>query len=85
LLCEWKNGSRQWIDLKDMQECNPVQVAEYAVSRGLDDEAAFEWWVPYTLRKQDVFISAINSRYKATTHKYGIEVPRTITEVLRFD
>ena len=28
LLCEWKNGSREWIDLKDMKECNPVQVAE---------------------------------------------------------
>ena len=60
-------------------------MAEYTVSRGLYDEAAFEWWVPYILRKQYVIISAINSRYKATTHKYGIEVPRTIEEALRLD
>ena len=55
------------------------------MSRGLDEEAAFEWWVPYTLRKRDVIISAVNSRYMATTHKYGIEVPKTIEQALRLD
>jgi hypothetical protein len=36
------------------------------------------WWVPFTLRKQDRIIAAVNSRVKRVTHKYGIEVPTSI-------
>ena len=46
LLIEWKDGSEQWIDLKVLKESNPVQAAEYALSRGIEDEPAFPWWVP---------------------------------------
>jgi hypothetical protein len=68
------NGNLQ----KDIRESNPVEVAEFAKSRGIDDEAAFCWWTPYTFRKRDRIISgAINSRVRKTTHKYGIEVPNT--------
>ncbi len=59
LLVQWDNGTRQWMDLKLMKESNPVQVAEYAESRGISDEPAFAWWVPYTLRKKDIIVSAI--------------------------
>jgi hypothetical protein len=41
----------------------------------IQDEPAFEWWVPYTMRKRDVIVSAIKSRVCRTTHKYGIEMP----------
>ena len=41
-----------------MKESNPIEVAEYAVARKIDDEPAFEWWVPYALRKRDVIVSA---------------------------
>ena len=33
---------------------------------------AFIWWVPYTLRKRDIILSAVNKRIRKTTHKYGI-------------
>ncbi len=58
-------------------------MAEYAAAQGLTEEPAFAWWVPYTLRKRDVIVSAVKAR--RTTHKYGIEVPRSLKEVLALD
>ena len=72
LLIKWKDGSEQWIHLKDLKKSHPVEVAEYATARGIADEAAFAWWVPFTLRKRDVILSAVKSRIRNTTHKYGI-------------
>jgi hypothetical protein len=85
LLVLWKNGSEQWIPLSVMKESNPVDVAEFAVSRNLEDESAFCWWVPYTLRKRDRIISAVNARVKRVTHKYGVEIPRTLKEAYDLD
>jgi len=83
MLIEWTDGRRQWVDLKLLKHSNQLQVAEYAAARGLTDEPAFAWWVPYTLRKRDVIVSAVKAR--RTTHKYGIEVPRTLKEALALD
>jgi len=41
------NGATRWILLKDLKESNPIDAAEFVVSRGIDDEPAFKWWVPY--------------------------------------
>ena len=83
MLIEWTDGRRQWVDLKLLKHSNQLQVAEYAAARGLTDEPAFAWWVPYTLRKRDVIVSAVKAR--RTTHKYGIEVPRSLKEALALD
>lgn len=82
---KWKNGRTEWVPLKLLKESNPVDVAEYVSARDLQDEAAFAWWVPYTLRKRDVIISAISSRVRKKTHKYGIEIPRTQEEARQID
>ncbi len=55
-----------------------MEVAEFAEDRGIADKPAFVWWVPYTMKKRDVILSAIKSRIRKTTHKYGIEIPRSI-------
>jgi len=78
LLVQWKDGSEQWIPLRILKESNPVEVAEYTIAKGLDDEAAFAWWVPYTMRKRGRIISSVNVRVKKATHKYGIEVQTLI-------
>ena len=85
LLVQWKNGSKEWVPLKVLKNSNPLEVAEYAKSRGIDNQPAFVWWVPYTLRRRDRIIAGVNSRVRRTTHKYGIEVPRTVEEALRID
>jgi hypothetical protein len=84
-LVGWANSLRQWIDLKLLTESNPVQVAEYATAHNIAEEPAFAWWVPYVLRKQDVIVSAINSRVKRTSHKYGIEVPTSVKNAIEVD
>ena len=68
-----------------MKESNPIEVAEFSCACVIDTQPAFQWWVPYTLRKRDRIIAAVNSRVAKTTHKYGIEVPRTIAEALKLD
>ena len=78
LLIKWKDKSESWIKLADMKESHPVEVAEYARARGIDKEPAFEWWVPHTLKKRQVILSALKKRIRKTTHKYGIEIPQVL-------
>jgi hypothetical protein len=37
------------------------------------------------LRKRDVIVSAVNSRVKRTSHKYGIEVPTSVKNAIKVD
>lgn len=47
---KWKDGSTSCESLKDMKESYPIQVAEFALSRGLGDLPAFQWWVKDTFK-----------------------------------
>ena len=44
------------------KESNPVEVTEFAISQGVENEPAFAWWVPYTLKKRDIIVSVVNDR-----------------------
>ena len=81
----WKDGSESWIHLKDLKESHPVELAEYAKVRGIAQEPAFHWWVPYTMRKRDIILSAVKSRLRKTTQKYGIGIPTSIDHAERID
>ena len=85
LCVEWKDGSTSWERLADLKESNPVELAECAVVHGIDTEPAFAWWVPYTLKRRNCIIAAVNSRYHKRTHKFGIEVPKTWDDCVRLD
>ena len=50
LCVEWKDGTTSWERLANLKESNPIEVAEFAVAHGLQDQPAFIWWVPYTLK-----------------------------------
>ncbi len=43
LCCQWKDGSTSWENLADLEESHPIETAEYAVTKGLDHEPAFNW------------------------------------------
>ena len=84
LLCAIKSGQNEdgsdrimktWHPLKELKESYPIQVAEFAVARGVDKMPAFAWWVNFTLKKRDSIIASVRSRIARTTHKYGIEIP----------
>ena len=53
LCIKWKDGTTSWESLANLKESYPVQVAEYAVAVGIDDEPAFAWWVPTVLNRRD--------------------------------
>ena len=85
ILIEWKDGSTSWIPLKDVKESNPIQLAEYAVEAGIDDEPAFAWWTKQTLRKRDRIIKSVQHRMIKRDIKFGIRIPRSVKEALEFD
>jgi hypothetical protein len=85
LCVKWKDESTTWEDLKDLKESNPVQVAEYAVTNKIVSQPAFAWWVPFTLKKRDRIIAKVNTRYLKRTHKFGIEVPKSVAHAMRLD
>jgi hypothetical protein len=85
LCIRWKDGSTSWEPLKNLKETNPVEVAEYAVAMGIAGEPAFSWWVPFTLKKRNRIIAAVNKRYMLRTHKFGVEIPKTVRQALEID
>jgi hypothetical protein len=88
LCCQWKDDSTYWESLADLKKSHPIETAEYAVTKGLDHEPAFNWWVPHVLRKRDQIISLVHrrtTRYLKRTHKFGIEIPKTPIEALALD
>eukprot|EP00978_Attheya_sp_CCMP212_P028675 scaffold99696_cov50-Attheya_sp.AAC.1 len=71
---QWKDGSTDWIALKDLKESYPVELAEYAINIKIDDEPAFAWWVPYVMKTRDRIISKVKSKYWARTELFQLQM-----------
>ena len=61
LLCQWCDGSSDWVELKHLKDSNPIQLEEYAVANQIQEEPAFKWWVSQTLRTH----TRINAKVKS--------------------
>ena len=85
LLIWWKDGGTDWVALKDNKVSYPVQVAEYTVSPHISEEPAFAWWAPSVLKKHNRIIAKTKSKYWLRTHKFGIEIPKTVLQVHQID
>ena len=85
VLARWKGGMTEWVELKDMKDSYPVEMAEFAVASQVQDEPAFAWWVPYTMKKRNQIISKIKSKYWQRTHKYGVHMPKSVKEAYKID
>ena len=85
LLVQWKDGSTNWIALKDLKESYPVQVTEYSVGARISMEPAFAWWVPYMLKKCNHIVAKVKSKYWIRTHKFGVWIPKSVQEVKELD
>ena len=85
LLVQWKDGSNNWVALKDLKESYPVQVAKYSVAAKISMELAFAWWVPHTLKKRNHIISKIKSKYWLRMHKLRIRIPKSVEEAKQLD
>ena len=51
LCVAWKDGSTDWVKLKDLKESFPIKIAEYAIRVNIAHEPAFAWWVHHVSRK----------------------------------
>ena len=85
LLVRWKDGSSNWIRLKDLKDSYPVDLMEYAVRNNIQEEPAFAWWVPFVVKKRDSIISKAKTKYWERTHKFGIEIPKNVKDAIRID
>jgi hypothetical protein len=66
-----------------MKDSYPVQTAEYAVANNLAKEPAFRWWISHVFRKRNRIIEKLSKKkYWQRTHKYGIELPKSVAEAL---
>ena len=43
---DWKDGTSNWVHLSQLKESNPLDLADFVISRGIQNEPAFAWWVP---------------------------------------
>ena len=85
ILLLWKDGSTTWEALKDIKECYPIQMAEYAIDKGIQSKPAFAWWVPYVIKKKNRIISKVKSKYWTRTHKFGLRIPKSVAEAVQID
>ena len=85
LLVKWRDQSESWVRLCELKESHPIEMAEFAMARGIQDQPAFAWWVPFTLRKRDAIVYAIKSRVRKVTRKNGIEIPLDVEHTGRLD
>jgi hypothetical protein len=51
----------------------------------LDKEPVFRWWIKDVLKKRDRILSKVKSHYWKRTHKFGIELPKTVEDALALD
>ena len=62
-----------------------MELVEYAIANGLSEEPAFKWWVGHTIKKRDIIIPKVKSKYWRTTHKFGIRIPKDVEDAIRLD
>jgi hypothetical protein len=76
LLIEWRDGSTDWVALKDLKDSYPVELSEYAINQNIQDEPAFAWWVPYVLKKNDEYFKRSNPNIGHAHTSTGSVYPR---------
>jgi hypothetical protein len=85
LLVSWKDGTTDWVPLKELKASNPIELVEYAAANEMSEEPAFAWWVKDVPWKQNQIVAKIKSRYWKMTHKFGLKLPHSVQEALQID
>ena len=82
VLLEFNDDTTAMVYIKDINEVILIKMAEYAVENQIADELSFALWVPYTLKKRNIIISKVKTKYRRTTNKYGVRLPNNVTEAM---
>ena len=59
---KWKDGYHDWLTLSQVKNSNPVELAEYAVLKKIENEPAFKWWVSHVIKKRTRMINKIKHK-----------------------
>ena len=75
LCIQCKDGSTNWVALKDINQSYTVQLADYVKRIKIDDEPVFAWWVPYVQNKIEIILSKVNPNIgnEYTSMEYGYQ------------
>jgi hypothetical protein len=87
-LLPMEDGSTTWESVKDLKESHLLEMAEYAITQGINQEPAFNWWVPQVLQLRKHIISLLKKRkmsYLKKNLKFGIKVPTLVGHALEID
>ena len=82
---QWKDGSFNWVALKDIKNTYPIELAEYAIANQIQVKSAFAWWVPYMMWKRKAILKKVKSKYWQCTHKYGVLIPKSVKQAYEID
>ena len=63
VLLSWKDGSTDWIPLKELKESYPVEISEYSLQKNISHHPAFVWRVNHVVQIKKIMISKIKSLY----------------------
>ena len=80
----WKDGNEEWVPFVEFKSSHPIEVAEYVRAQALGSETPFYQWVHSVLSQRKAIVSKIKARAQVT-HKYGVEIPRTVQQAFTFD
>ena len=72
--------------LDDLKESHLSEMREYAISKNLQGDPAFNWWIPHVLNKRDRIILLVkkrSARYLKNTHKFSVCLPKSIDEAYK--
>ena len=71
--------------MKDLKASYPVELASYVHNNNIQNEPAFSWWTTYVLKKKNIILSKVKSKYWERSHKFGIRIPKSIREAIEID
>ena len=80
-----KYGSTTLEIMKYVRECYPLQIAEYFHQIRISQEPLFLWWFPNLMKKINIIISKLQSKYLTQAHKYGVMIPKSVKEAISLD
>ena len=82
----WLGGDKQWVKMGDLRLHDPLLVLRYGLRHKLTRKPGWEWVESFV--NEDEELSRIIHAYKvskATTFKFGVQVPNNTQEALRLD
>ena len=71
--------------MKDIKQSYPVDLADFAIQKGIAEEPAFAWWVGNILKTRNRIIEKVKSRYWKQEYKFGIRLPKNVEDAIRLD